>query len=131
MEKYCTARQATDDNMAHVHCMLDDYGYKRNSIYVILIGFPLQQWLHECMSMLCHTYITCLVEAVLRFGQEGTQINPPPVCLAATSLLHAFHYSHHLPFSFSVSSFVNDVDGEEVFHEGSVGDLVANLNSHK
>jgi len=23
MEKYCTARQATDDNRAHAHCMLD------------------------------------------------------------------------------------------------------------
>jgi len=23
MEKYDTARQATDDNMAHAHCMLD------------------------------------------------------------------------------------------------------------
>jgi len=23
MEKYCRARQATDDNMAHAHCMLD------------------------------------------------------------------------------------------------------------
>jgi len=22
-EKYCTAGQATDDNMAHAHCMLD------------------------------------------------------------------------------------------------------------
>jgi hypothetical protein len=95
---------------------------------LILIAFPLQQWLHEHTSMLCHTYIACLVEAVLRFGQEGTQINPPPVCLAATSLLHAFHHSHHLPFSFSLSWFVINVDGEVVFH-GSIGDLVANLNS--
>jgi len=23
VEKYCTAGQATDDNMAHAHCMLD------------------------------------------------------------------------------------------------------------
>ena len=22
-EKYCRAKQATDDNMAHAHCMLD------------------------------------------------------------------------------------------------------------
>jgi len=27
-KKYCTAGQATDDNMAHAHCMLDTYGYK-------------------------------------------------------------------------------------------------------
>ena len=29
VEKYCTARQATDDNnTAHAHCMLDTQGYK-------------------------------------------------------------------------------------------------------
>jgi len=27
MEKYCRAGQATDDNMAHAHCMLDNYDY--------------------------------------------------------------------------------------------------------
>jgi hypothetical protein len=27
-EKYCRARQTTDDNMTHVHCMLDTKGYK-------------------------------------------------------------------------------------------------------
>ena len=28
MEKYGTGWQATDDNMAHAHCILDTYGYK-------------------------------------------------------------------------------------------------------
>ena len=28
VEKYCTARQATDDNMTHAHYMLDIYGYQ-------------------------------------------------------------------------------------------------------
>ena len=28
---------------------------------VILVAFPLQQWLHECTSMLRYTYIACLV----------------------------------------------------------------------
>jgi hypothetical protein len=28
MEIYCTAGQATDDNTAQAHCMLDTYGYK-------------------------------------------------------------------------------------------------------
>ena len=27
VEKYCRARQAADDNMAHAHCMLDTEGY--------------------------------------------------------------------------------------------------------
>jgi len=51
-EKYCRASHATDGSMvAHVHCLLDKEGYKTHSEYVILIAFPLQQWLHECMSM--------------------------------------------------------------------------------
>jgi hypothetical protein len=32
-----------------------------HSEYVILIGLPLQQWLHERASMLRYTYISCLV----------------------------------------------------------------------
>jgi hypothetical protein len=31
------------------------------SEYVLLIAFPLQQWLHECASMLHYTYVACLV----------------------------------------------------------------------
>jgi len=31
-----------------------------HSEYVILIAFPLQQWLRERASLLCYTYITCL-----------------------------------------------------------------------
>jgi len=32
-----------------------------HSQYVILIAFPLQQWLHERASMLRYMYIACLV----------------------------------------------------------------------
>jgi len=32
---------ATDENMAHARCILDNLGYKRHSEYVILIAFPL------------------------------------------------------------------------------------------
>jgi hypothetical protein len=59
-EKYCTAGQATDDNMAHAHCMLDAEG--THSEYVILIALTLQQWLHERASMLRYTYIAFIVE---------------------------------------------------------------------
>jgi hypothetical protein len=31
-----------------------------HSEYVIFIAFPLQQWLHEHVLMLCYTYIACL-----------------------------------------------------------------------
>ena len=46
-KKFCTAGQATVDNTAHAHCMLDTWGYKHtHSSCVMLIDFPLQQWLH-------------------------------------------------------------------------------------
>jgi hypothetical protein len=35
---------------------------KATNKYVILIAFPLQKWLHEHASMLCHMYIACLVQ---------------------------------------------------------------------
>jgi len=49
-KKDCTAGQATDDNMAHAHSILDNTNTQ--SQYVILIAFPLQQWLRERISML-------------------------------------------------------------------------------
>ena len=62
VEKYCRAGQAIDYIMAHAHCMLDTYDYKyRHSQYVILIAFPLRQWLHERAPVLHCTYIACLV----------------------------------------------------------------------
>ena len=33
-----------------------------NTQYVLLIAFPLQQWLHERASMLRYTYAACLVK---------------------------------------------------------------------
>ena len=33
----------------------------KHSEYVIIIGFPLLQWLHERVSMSRYTYIACLV----------------------------------------------------------------------
>jgi hypothetical protein len=52
VEKYCRAGQAKDGNMVNAHCMLDNLGYKTHLEYVILIAFPLQQWLHERASIL-------------------------------------------------------------------------------
>jgi len=42
--------------------MLDSEGDKHTHTgYVILLAFPLQQWLHERASVLRYTYIVCLV----------------------------------------------------------------------
>jgi hypothetical protein len=48
-------RQATDDNMAHAHCMPGNYGWK-NTIGICHC-IPLQQWLHERVAVLCLTLI--------------------------------------------------------------------------
>ena len=61
MEKYCTAGQAKDDNVAHALCMLHSKGYTyTHPEYVILVPFPQQQYLHERASVLVCKYITCI-----------------------------------------------------------------------
>jgi hypothetical protein len=63
VEKYGTARQATDDNT--IRRMRFAYWITKatdtHSEYIILIAFPRQQWLRERVSMLRHTYTACLV----------------------------------------------------------------------
>jgi hypothetical protein len=54
VEKYCRAGKATDDSMAHGHCMMDTEGCRR-TLRICNTIFPLQQWLHERASMLGHT----------------------------------------------------------------------------
>jgi hypothetical protein len=61
--QYCRAGQATDDNtirrMPIARWIIK--ATNTHSEYVILIAFPLQQWLHEGASILRYTYIAGLV----------------------------------------------------------------------
>jgi len=55
--KYCKFRQATDDNKLQrmrFPCWIPK-ATGRHSEYVILIAFPLQQWLHEGFPLLRYT----------------------------------------------------------------------------
>jgi len=61
VEKYGRARQEADNNMAHVHCTLDTWGYKHTLRIVMIMAFPLQQWLRERTSILRYACIPCLV----------------------------------------------------------------------
>jgi hypothetical protein len=62
MVKYCTAGQAIDDSMTLAHWKLGKCGYIRTPLEcLILIVFPLQQWLNERDSILRSTYISCLL----------------------------------------------------------------------
>jgi len=58
VEKYCTAGQATDNNVAHAHCMLHNYGYTHaHSITFCFFTATVD-------VMLCYTCIACLVSFV-------------------------------------------------------------------
>jgi hypothetical protein len=46
-----------------------------HSGYVIIITFPPQQWLRERSSVLCYTYIDCLVDSDCRFQNLNTAYN--------------------------------------------------------
>jgi hypothetical protein len=43
--------------------------------YVLVIAFPLQQWLHERASLLCCTYIACLVHSDVCHLQKMRRIS--------------------------------------------------------
>jgi hypothetical protein len=65
VEKYGTARQATDDNIIRrmrFACWVTK-ATNTHSEYVILIAFPRQQWLQKRASLLRYTYIACLVNS--------------------------------------------------------------------
>jgi len=62
MEKYCRARQATDDNMAHAHSMLDTKGYKHTlRICNTCCLSTATMFVHEHAPLLPYTYVVCLV----------------------------------------------------------------------
>jgi hypothetical protein len=60
VEKYGTARQATDDNM--IRCMRFVCWVTKATegrlLHIILIAFPRQQWLRERALLLRYVYIT-------------------------------------------------------------------------
>ena len=60
VQEYCKAREATGDNTAHAHCILDKYGYRYTLTKCNTYLFPPQQWLLESASLLHYTYTAYL-----------------------------------------------------------------------
>jgi len=61
VQKYGTAKQATEDNTARAHCMPDKYGKNADIFkYSILTAFPPKQSLGERALMLRFMYTACL-----------------------------------------------------------------------
>jgi len=74
VEECGTLRQVTDDST--IRRMLFAWWITKvtgtHSEYVTLISFPLQQWLHERVSMLRYTYIACLIKNIrMYYLQRG------------------------------------------------------------
>ena len=86
MEKYATPGQATDENMTHTHCMLDNHGY----IHILRISntaFVRQQWLHEHTSVIWYMYIACLVYFTMQVYQN---VDLGRVCKEAVQVLSQY-----------------------------------------
>jgi hypothetical protein len=72
MEKYGTARQATDGNIVwrlRVACWINKTADTR-SVYVIFMAFPRWHWLRERISMLFYTYSAYPIHAASEFCRE-------------------------------------------------------------
>ena len=78
MEKYCRARRATDDSMAHGHCILNTKGYKHTRRICSTYCFSLQKWLHgatQCYVIVqcCHIFHACnMPRPSSQFGQHSS-----------------------------------------------------------
>jgi hypothetical protein len=80
MEKYCRAVQATDDNVAHAHCVLGTEFTEAE--YVILTVMPRHVWLCQRATVLHYTRIVCDVQFctfryILRFEACGDDCRLP------------------------------------------------------
>jgi len=74
VEKYCRARLATDDNVAHAQCMLDTKGYKHTlricNIYCFWTATVVTRTSFYCV----YTYITCLVNLTIPSVTHGRSL---------------------------------------------------------
>jgi hypothetical protein len=66
VKKYGAAGGATDESMSITRgmCRVASWITKVTntySEYVILVALPLQQWLHEFVSMLRYTFVSCVI----------------------------------------------------------------------
>jgi hypothetical protein len=92
VEYYCRAGQATDDNMAHAHCMLDTYGYKHvlricytccfstattiaiTRLSVALYVRCVSHWFMPLASYQCNEHVFCSCQ-FLWFQRDPTQFS--------------------------------------------------------
>jgi hypothetical protein len=80
-------------------CILE--ATNKHSQYVILLDFPLQQWLHELASMLRYTHIACLDSNVTVY-QDRLFVKYGGICCSLTWICGCGWFSVSVPFIISV-----------------------------
>jgi hypothetical protein len=85
LEESGTTGQATHDNLRIAYWI--PKGTSTHSEYVMLVAFPMQQWLRERASVLRYTYIASL----LIFKKN------PHCLLCVSSFQYVFHHSDYFP----------------------------------
>jgi len=96
VEKYCRARPATNDNMANVHCMLGNQGYRHTLKICNTYSFALQQCLQEHGAMLHVHCPSCCVLLVTYAHFVCSQ-----TILRSTFGSVPIQTSYFLPYSYS------------------------------
>jgi len=90
VEKYGTAGQATDDNIAQAHCMLDNYGYRHTlRICIILLVHSNNCWMDAPQCYVTHTLFAFWNITTVSFMQNSrathsaltSRVSAPEPCL--------------------------------------------------
>ena len=75
MEIFGTVEEATDDGVCSLYPGNEVTDINSEHVSVMIIAFPLQQWLHERASVLLYTYIVCLANLNKRRRCANSEVN--------------------------------------------------------
>jgi hypothetical protein len=75
VRKYCRAVKATDDNMAHAHCMFDTWGYKYTYRLCNTYCFSTATMVARTRPLLRYTYLACPVSLLIKLFLPLTRKN--------------------------------------------------------
>jgi len=128
-KKYCTAGQATDDNMAHAHCMLDTYGYKHTlnlcnaycfSTATVVAG----RRLHTLPVLLTSQFVSCHQKLLTSSTNKNAErIRIIWVCYTSSNLRESFKDCHTVRvdehWRMSCQSFENQAWRKQFRHAGT------------
>ena len=83
VEKYCRAWQTTDDNIAHVHCMLDTQGYK-HTLTIFLLSHHNNAYTNAPKCYITSQLSVSLHTTPVRFADISETLTEMFVCMHST-----------------------------------------------